>query len=107
MVKNDYNSKDFYQVGDTSFWQGGIQTGDQGIFYIHVMRFYMPKITRITYKRYGRGVGIFNMQGFGRWNKESKITLRRFSNDKGNVVLPNLKRLWDVFYYNKNIYQIL
>ena len=42
------------------------------------------------------------MQGYERRNKESKNTLRRFSNKKGDIVTPNLKRLWDVFYNSTN-----
>ena len=104
MTKNNDNVKEFYQVGATSFLTGGTQTGDQETFYMHVMRFYIPEIARITYDRHRLGVGIFNMQGFERRNKESKNTLRRFTNNKGNVVLQNLKRLWDIFYHNRNMY---
>ena len=52
----------------------------------------------------GVGVGIFSMQGFERRNKESKNTLKRFCNHRGNIVVPNLKRLWDIFHNSKNAY---
>ena len=42
-----------------------------------------------------------NMQGYERRNKESKNIVRRFSNHRGNLVIPNLKRLWDVFKHSK------
>ena len=58
----------------------------------------------MTLERHGLGIGIFNMQGFERRNKESKNTLRRFSNMKGNIVINNVKRLWDIFYYEINAY---
>ena len=44
------------------------------------------------------------MQGFEARNKESKNTLRRFSNGRGNFVITNLKRLWDVFKLSQNSY---
>ena len=64
MAKNNDNVKEFYQVGATSFLTGGTQTGNQETFYMHVMRFYIPEIVKITYDRHRLGVGIFNMQGF-------------------------------------------
>ena len=49
------------------------------------------------------------MQGFECRNKESKNTVRHFSNGIENIAIPNLKRLWDVFstgfnHINKFIY---
>ena len=41
---------------------------------------------------------VFTIQGFKRRNKESKNTLRRFSNKKGNVLPNNLRRLFDIFH---------
>ena len=41
------------------------------------------------------------MQGFEQRNKEPKHTLKRFSNKKSNVLLPNLGRLWDIFKQQK------
>ena len=93
MTKNNDNMKEFYQVGATSFLTGGTQTGDQETFYMHVMRFYIPEIARIMYDRHRLGVGIFNMQGFEKRKKESKNTLRRFTNNKWSVVFHNLKIL--------------
>ena len=57
----------------------------------------MPRIAWKTYKTHGLGLGVFTMQGFERRNKESQNTLRRFSNSKGNIVVGNMKRLWDIF----------
>ena len=75
--------------------------GDDETFYMHVLRFYLPKIARVTFDKHGLGLGIFTMQGFERRNKESKNTLKRFTNCKGNVLAANLRRLWDVYYYEK------
>ena len=75
--------------------------GDDETFYLHVLRFYLPQIAKKTMEDHGIGLGIFSMQGFERRNKESKNTLRRFSNRKGNVLLNNLRRLYDVFFYEQ------
>ena len=92
----------FYKVGAKSFLTEGSTIGNEETFYMHALRFYTPAIAKITFDRHGLGIGIFNMQGFERRNKESKNTLKRFSNNKGNIILPNLRRLWDVFYHEKN-----
>ena len=81
---------------------GGSSIGDEETLYMHALRFYIPVIAKVTFDRHGVGIGIFNMQGFERRNKESKNTLQRFSNNKGNMVVPNLKRLWDVFWHKRN-----
>ena len=64
----------------------------------------MPIIAKDTLKKHNLGLGIYTMQGFERRNKESKNTLKRFSNGKGDILSPNLKRLYDVFYYEHNSY---
>ena len=72
--------------------------GNDETFYMHVLRFYIPRIADDTFEKYNLGVGIFTMQGFERRNKESKNTFRRFSNGIGNIIVGNLKRLWDIFF---------
>ena len=90
-----------YECGSKTFLTK-INTGDQETFYMHVLRFYMPDIARETLHEHNLGIGVFTMQGFERRNKESKNTLRRFSNNRGNLVISNLKRLWDVFSHGQN-----
>ena len=101
---NDYiaNAKAFYASGSSTFLSDGNIVGRLETFYMHTLRFYIPKIARITYDRHRLGVGIFSMQGFERRNKESKNCLKRFSNNKGNIVVPNMKRLWDVYHHESN-----
>ena len=65
----------------------------------------MPKIAKDTLDKHKLGLGIFTMQDFERRNKESKNTLQRFCNGKGDILSPNLKRLYDVFHYEHNSYQ--
>ena len=67
-------------------------------FHFHCLRLHMPKIVDDAWEKYKCGVGAFTMQGYERRNKESKNTLRRFSNNKGDVLIGNMKRLWDHYY---------
>ena len=90
----------FYKVGGRSFMtKNKAHPGDDETFYLHVLRYYLPRIAKSTFEKHQLGLGIFTMQGFERRNKESKNTLKRFSNNKGNVLMQNMRRLWDVFYY--------
>ena len=104
MQKFEADVKKFYDVGSRSFLStvSSSRDGNAETFYSHSLRYYMPVIARKTYQTHQLGVGIFNMQGFERRNKESKNCMRRFSNNKGNVVVNNMKRLWDVFEYESN-----
>ena len=97
------NLKEFYKHGKISFLtKKSCSVGGDETFYMHCLRFYIPMIAEKTLRDHGLGVGIFTMQGFERRNKESKNVLRRFSNGRQNVCVNNLKRLWDVFWYNHN-----
>ena len=101
LEKFEKNVELWYLAGKDIFLTR-LTPGDSETFYQHVVRFYMPDIAKITFERHGLGVGIFTMQGFERRNKESKNTLGRFTNGKGNLLEQNLKRLWDVFYHKCN-----
>lgn len=95
--------KELYDVGAKTVLTTNV-TGDHETFYYHVLRFYIPKIAQETCNKYGLGIGIYTMQGFERRNKESKNILKRFSNNVGNITIPNLKRIWDIFQHSKNVY---
>ena len=97
------NLKKFYKLGAESFLTKDVgNKGDNETFYLHVLRFYMPKIAKQTLEKHNLGLGIYTMQGFERRNKESKNALRRFCNGKGDILSPNLARLFDLFYFGKN-----
>ena len=99
------NVKEFYEIGGRSFLtKVKTRVGYDETFYLHCLRYYMPIIAKDTLKKHNLGLGIYTMQGFERRNKESKNTLKRFSNGKGDILSPNLKRLYDVFYYEHNSY---
>lgn len=71
---------------------------------MHTLRFYMPMLSKKTLNLQGMGLGVFTMQGYECRNKESKNTLKRFGNSKGNILESNMKILWDIFYHGKNAY---
>ena len=93
----DQNVRTFYECGAKTFLTRS-KVGDSETFYAHVLRCYLPKHARTTWETHSLGLGVFNMQGFERRNKESKNTMRRFTNKKGNMALQNMKRLWYVFF---------
>ena len=100
------NLKKFYTIGGRSFLtkksissNGNI--GNDETFYIHTLRFYLLQIADETLEKHNLSLGIFRMQGFERRNKEPKNALRRFSNGIGNIVIGNLKILWDIFFTGK------
>ena len=94
--------KKFYEVGKTTFLtKNPSNQGDDETFYMHCLRFYLPKIALDTFEKFELGLGVYTMQGFERRNKESKYTLKRFSNTKGNIVAPNLRRLYDKFEWSE------
>ena len=61
--------------------------GDKENFYMHCLRYYMPQLAERMWQKHRVGLGIFTMQGYERRNKESKNTLKRFTNSRGNVLL--------------------
>ena len=78
--------------------------GNKVSFYFHVIRFYFPKIAKITLEKHSLGMGIFTMQGFERINKESKNFIARAStfNRKNKTMLyNNLRKLLQLFMRDK------
>lgn len=99
------NFKKFYEIGKRSFLtKDAEKPGGDETFSMHALRLYMPMISQQTLSEHKMGLGVFTMQGFERRNKESKNTVKRFANFKGNMVESNLKRLWDIFFYEQNSY---
>ena len=73
-------------------------------FYCHVLTEYMDGFIQDTYDKYNLGTGIFSMQGFERRNKESKNCAKRFYNNKFNITISTLLRLFNLFFYGKDAY---
>ena len=96
------NVRLLFKYGKDTFLAGGDVT-----FYFHCIRFYLPQLADLTFKRHKLGLGIFNMQGFERRNKESKNSLNRFAtlNRKSDKLLVNnVRRLLNVFLHEINAY---
>ena len=100
----EQNLKKFYSIGSRTFLSVPDKVGSTETFYMHALRYYMPQIGRITYEKHATGVGIFTMQGFERRNKESKNCMKRFSNNLGNRMINNMRRVWDIFEHDINAY---
>ena len=98
-ISNIQNTTNHYKT-PKGITKNTATAGDDETFYLHCLRFYIPRIAQITFDEDHLGVGIFTMQGFERRNKESKNIFKRFSNGKGNVLVPNMKRLYDIFENN-------
>ena len=89
------NVKELYAAGSNSFLTRFGENGDAETIYMHALRFYIPWIIEDTYNKFGLGIGIWTMQGFERRNKESKETVTRHCNRKGNILLNNIAKLLD------------
>ena len=97
LVEFNIRLKLFYSCGGRTFLSKPGRIGSQETFYTHALRFYIPRIAKITYDRHGVGVGIFTMQGFERRNKESKQCLSQSCNYRNNILPNNLGNLYDIF----------
>ena len=93
--------KQFYEHGKFTFLTKN-SPGDDETFYMHCLCFYLPQKAKETIKEFNVGLGVFTKQVFERRNKESKNTLKRFSNCKKNICISNVKQLFDVFEYKQN-----
>ena len=92
------NVKEFHKNSVTC----GVLDDDTESFYYHALVYYLPHHARETWRLHKLGLGIFNMQGFERRNKESKDTLKRFStmNRKcAAFLVNNIRRLLTVFWF--------
>ena len=93
----------FYTVGSRTFLSRRGTEGEDETFYMHCLRYYLPGIVDTTFERHGCGVGIFNMQGFERRNKESKNIYNNNNNHRGKLN-TNINRLWDIFEHDDVMY---
>eukprot|EP00957_Ditylum_brightwellii_P165732 12618146-Ditylum_brightwellii.AAC.1 len=89
----------FYACGSKTFLTKK-EVGDGKTFYYHVLKGYMPKLVRTSWEEYEVGIGVYNIQEYERRNKESKNASKKFTNNKGNVAIQGMKRLYDEFHYS-------
>ena len=103
MLDFESNVKKIYEEGKlTILTRNPLKVGNNKTFYLHCLRFYVPQIMKITYEEQILGVGIFTIQGLQQCNKELENSMKIFSNNKVNIIVSNLKRLYDVFIHTKN-----
>ena len=88
--------QDFYK-SDCSTFLTCNDPSEQETFYLHALQFYMPKIMKEKWKTHRLGVGVFTMQGMERRNQESKKALQNHTNNKGNIIVQNLMKLYGNF----------
>lgn len=93
--------KTFYEHGRESFLSNK-SVGDRETMYMHVLRYYIPKIVDATWEKFKLGIGIFTMQGIEHHNKESKSVFINHTNKHGNQVEQCSIRLWNMFYYTES-----
>ena len=79
----EVNLKESYKVGRFTFLSSEHDEvdGDEEMFYLHALRFYMVPIAYTTLEWHQLGLGIFTIQGMERRNKESKSVFKRFTNN--------------------------
>ena len=63
LIKWEDMLKNFYKAGATTFLTKNPQNegDDDETFYLHVLRFYLPKIAQKTVDEFELGLGVFTM----------------------------------------------
>ena len=77
-----FNSKGHVTFMNTSYNSGDEEDGHGETFYMHVLRYYAPKIMQHTFQKHGVGPGVFTMEGFEYVNYVSKMVHRTRTNKK-------------------------
>ena len=67
-------------------------------FCIHCLTECMPRLACSLHKNHNVGLGIFNLQGMERRNKESKNAAKRLSDNKHSLAMQALPRCYDLFH---------
>ena len=65
--------KQFYEYGRTTFLasKAGV-IGSMETSYMHILRYNLATLAKITFRRHKVGIGVFTLQGYERCDKESK-----------------------------------
>ena len=69
----------FYDAGKSTFLMKNGTNVSTETFYMHVLRYYLPRIASNAFSIHKCGIGVFTMQGFERRNKESKRYMSLYS----------------------------
>ena len=89
-------AKILYQDGHKSFMTRR-SIGDGESFYLHTMRWYIPKMMRQVYDSHSLGIAVFTMEGFEFKNQTSKRVVRLRTNGKGNIPKQSMKAMHMLF----------
>ena len=89
-----------YQEAASKTYLSKNTMGDSENFYSHALFCYYPQLVDRIWKDHEMGVGMFNLQGMERRNKESKNAAKRFCNGKFNVCVQTMRRKFDFFYFS-------
>ena len=94
-IFNEYEeqAKILLANGFLSFMERNDGSGGGESLYLHVLRHYIPKHMRDTYKKHRLGVAIFSMEGFEYKNYTSNFVMRNRNNGQGVQVKQSLKVL--------------
>ena len=90
--------EEFYDYGANTFLMSA--NGEVGYYetsYMHILRFNLAELAKITYDRHKLGIGVFTLQGYERRNRESKFIYDRHCNNRGNLCYSTMKRLTEKF----------
>ena len=85
-------------AGDTIYTATSV--GDSKTFYAHVLFCYYPYLVDKVWEKHKLGIGIFNLQGMERRNKESKTAAKKYYNNKHNVYSQTMNRMYDRFWFS-------
>ena len=89
-------AKELYLYGHESFMTRRIR-GDGESFYLHTMRWYIPKMLRKVYDLHKLGIAVFTMEGFEYKNQTSKRMVKTRTNGKGNITKQSMKAMHMLF----------
>ena len=90
------NMSKFYEYGIDTIFTDTVRS-DGEIFYCYCAKCCVPRIARVILDKLNCGVGIWTMQGFEHWNKQSKHIYENKTNGKGNCYKQVLRGLCKYF----------
>ena len=71
--------------------------GDGELFYLHIMRWYFPKMLRKVYNSHNLGIYVFTMEGFEYKNQTSKRMVKTRTNGEGNIPKQSMQAMHMLF----------
>ena len=96
-----FNSKGHITFMNQSY-SGNDEDGQGETLYMHVLRYYAPRIIRHTYETHAVGPGVFTMEGFEYINYVSKNGSSDASKQKGNITAQALPVLAMMYIHHEH-----